>query len=141
MAGNDKKSPKPVHKDRFLRKMFLRGDSVILVVKIGGQMSPLANSCPDRGPERGRKEQAKESWRDGREDDDQTNGVHIHNQRGTHTQSTGWTNGLGRYTLSPQRPHPGLNKGLFPTQIWAQDPKWLATRRYPRCLSRVGCRG
>ena len=40
MAGNDKKSPKPVHKDRFLGYMFLRGDSVILVVKIGGQMFP-----------------------------------------------------------------------------------------------------
>ena len=28
---------KPVHRDRFLGKMFLRGNSVIIVVKIGGQ--------------------------------------------------------------------------------------------------------
>jgi small nuclear ribonucleoprotein (snRNP)-like protein len=36
-AGYDKRTPKPVHKDRVLAKLFLRGDSVILVVKIGGQ--------------------------------------------------------------------------------------------------------
>ena len=37
--GYDKRTPKPVHKDRFLGMMFLRGDSVILVVKIGRQTS------------------------------------------------------------------------------------------------------
>ena len=47
-TGNDKKKPKPVHKDRFIKKMFLRGDSVILVVKIGGQKFPLANSYTNR---------------------------------------------------------------------------------------------
>ena len=52
MAGKDKKSPKPVHKDRFLGKMFLRGDSVLLVIKIAGQMFPLANSCPDSNRQR-----------------------------------------------------------------------------------------
>ena len=46
-TGNDKKKSKTVDKDRFLGKMFLRGDSVILFVKIGGQKFPLANSYPD----------------------------------------------------------------------------------------------
>ena len=41
-TGKDKKKTKPV-----LGKIFLRGDSVILVVKIEGQMFPLANRYPD----------------------------------------------------------------------------------------------
>jgi len=32
-AGKGKKKTKPVNKDRFISKMFLRGDSVILVLK------------------------------------------------------------------------------------------------------------
>lgn len=32
-AGKGKKKAKPVNKDRFISKMFLRGDSVILVVR------------------------------------------------------------------------------------------------------------
>ena len=46
-AWHNKKMPKHVHKDRFLRKMFLRGDSVIMIVKIGGQMFPCATSHHD----------------------------------------------------------------------------------------------
>ena len=42
--GRDEKMPKHVHKYRFLGKMFLRGDSVILVVKIGGQTFPWVTS-------------------------------------------------------------------------------------------------
>ncbi|KAH7673084.1 putative small nuclear ribonucleoprotein Sm D2-like protein [Aphelenchoides avenae] len=37
-TGKGKKKAKPVAKDRFISKMFLRGDSVILVLK-----NPLAN--------------------------------------------------------------------------------------------------
>ncbi|KAI6190081.1 Small nuclear ribonucleoprotein Sm D2 [Aphelenchoides bicaudatus] len=37
VAGKGKKKAKPVAKDRFISKMFLRGDSVILVLK-----NPLA---------------------------------------------------------------------------------------------------
>ncbi|KAI1720622.1 LSM domain-containing protein [Ditylenchus destructor] len=37
-SGKGKKKAKPVAKDRFISKMFLRGDSVILVLK-----NPLAN--------------------------------------------------------------------------------------------------
>lgn len=36
-AGKGKKKSKPVNKDRFISKMFLRGDSVILILK-----NPLA---------------------------------------------------------------------------------------------------
>ena len=36
-TGKGKKKAKPVNKDRFISKMFLRGDSVILVLK-----NPLA---------------------------------------------------------------------------------------------------
>ena len=36
-----KKKAKPVNKDRFIAKMFLRGDSVILVLK-----NPLATAGP-----------------------------------------------------------------------------------------------
>ena len=43
----DKRTPKPGHRDRFLRKMFLRGDSVIIVVKIGGQTFKGDTSHPD----------------------------------------------------------------------------------------------
>mmetsp|Transcript_350 Transcript_350/g.1169 ORF Transcript_350/g.1169 Transcript_350/m.1169 type:complete len:103 (-) Transcript_350:272-580(-) len=32
-TGKGKKKSKPVHKDRFISKLFLRGDSVILVLK------------------------------------------------------------------------------------------------------------
>ncbi len=32
-TGKGKKKAKPVNKDRFIAKMFLRGDSVILVLK------------------------------------------------------------------------------------------------------------
>eukprot|EP01132_Coremiostelium_polycephalum_P003167 gene3167-3965_t len=32
-AGKGKKKAKPINKDRFISKMFLRGDSVILVLK------------------------------------------------------------------------------------------------------------
>jgi small nuclear ribonucleoprotein D2 len=46
-AWHNKKMPKHVHKDRFLGKMFLRGDSVIMIVKIGGQMFPCAISHHD----------------------------------------------------------------------------------------------
>jgi len=38
-AGKGKKKSKPVNKDRFISKMFLRGDSVILVLK-----NPMAAS-------------------------------------------------------------------------------------------------
>jgi len=38
-AGKGKKKSKPVNKDRFISKMFLRGDSVILVLK-----NPIAAS-------------------------------------------------------------------------------------------------
>ncbi|EGG15571.1 LSM domain-containing protein [Cavenderia fasciculata] len=37
-TGKGKKKAKPVNKDRFISKMFLRGDSVILVLK-----NPLGN--------------------------------------------------------------------------------------------------
>jgi small nuclear ribonucleoprotein (snRNP)-like protein len=43
----DKRTPKPGHRDRFLRKMFLRGDSVIIVVKIDGQTLKGDTSHPD----------------------------------------------------------------------------------------------
>ena len=44
------------------------------------------------------------------------------------------------HVISPaQCPQPGWNKGLLPTQIWVQDPMWLATRIHLQCLSRVGC--
>ena len=46
-VGYGKRTSKPVHRDRFLRKMFLRGDSVILVVKIGGQTFKWDTSYPD----------------------------------------------------------------------------------------------
>uniref|UniRef100_A0ABD2VUS0 Small nuclear ribonucleoprotein Sm D2 n=1 Tax=Trichogramma kaykai TaxID=54128 RepID=A0ABD2VUS0_9HYME len=39
-TGKGKKKAKPVNKDRFISKMFLRGDSVILVVR-----NPLANTA------------------------------------------------------------------------------------------------
>ena len=32
-TGKGQKKAKPVHKDRFITKMFLRGDSVILVLR------------------------------------------------------------------------------------------------------------
>jgi len=38
-TGKGKKKAKPVNKDRFISKMFLRGDSVILVLK-----NPLASA-------------------------------------------------------------------------------------------------
>ncbi|CAG5127498.1 unnamed protein product, partial [Candidula unifasciata] len=38
-AGKGKKKSKPVNKDRFISKMFLRGDSVILVLR-----NPLATA-------------------------------------------------------------------------------------------------
>jgi small nuclear ribonucleoprotein D2 len=38
-----KKKGKPVNKDRFISKMFLRGDSVILVLK-----NPLAVQAPEK---------------------------------------------------------------------------------------------
>ncbi|XP_076463611.1 small nuclear ribonucleoprotein Sm D2-like [Babylonia areolata] len=38
-TGKGKKKSKPVNKDRFISKMFLRGDSVILVLK-----NPLASA-------------------------------------------------------------------------------------------------
>ena len=38
-VGKGKKKAKPVAKDRFISKMFLRGDSVILVLK-----NPLAQA-------------------------------------------------------------------------------------------------
>jgi len=38
-TGKGKKKAKPVNKDRFINKMFLRGDSVILVLK-----NPLATA-------------------------------------------------------------------------------------------------
>ena len=38
-TGKGKKKAKPVNKDRFIAKMFLRGDSVILVLK-----NPLATA-------------------------------------------------------------------------------------------------
>ena len=41
------RTPKPIHKDRFLGKIFLRVDSVILGVKIGGQMLKWDTSYPD----------------------------------------------------------------------------------------------
>nr|CAD7428597.1 unnamed protein product [Timema monikensis] len=40
-TGKGKKKAKPVNKDRFISKMFLRGDSVIIVVK-----NPLAAAIP-----------------------------------------------------------------------------------------------
>merc|ERR1712227_1083132 len=40
-TGKGKKKAKPVNKDRFIAKMFLRGDSVILVLK-----NPLAAAGP-----------------------------------------------------------------------------------------------
>merc|ERR1719400_1104843 len=40
-AGKGKKKSKPVNKDRFISKMFLRGDSVILVLR-----NPLAAAGP-----------------------------------------------------------------------------------------------
>merc|ERR1712003_564650 len=40
-TGKGKKKAKPVNKDRFISKMFLRGDSVILVLK-----NPLAAAGP-----------------------------------------------------------------------------------------------
>merc|ERR1712138_84759 len=40
-SGKGKKKAKPVNKDRFISKMFLRGDSVILVLK-----NPLAAAAP-----------------------------------------------------------------------------------------------
>lgn len=39
-TGKGKKKVKPVNKDRFISKMFLRGDSVILVLR-----NPLATSA------------------------------------------------------------------------------------------------
>lgn len=39
--ASGKKKAKPVNKDRFISKMFLRGDSVILVLK-----NPLAAAGP-----------------------------------------------------------------------------------------------
>ena len=36
--GKGREKARPVHKDRFLSKMFLRGDSVILGIKIGEEM-------------------------------------------------------------------------------------------------------
>ena len=38
-SGKGKKKSKPVNKDRYISKMFLRGDSVILVLR-----NPLAGS-------------------------------------------------------------------------------------------------
>ena len=46
-VGYGKRTSKPVHRDRFLRKMFLRGDSVIIVVKIDGQTLKGDTSHPD----------------------------------------------------------------------------------------------
>ena len=40
-TGKGKKKAKPVNKDRFISKMFMRGDSVILVLK-----NPLAVAVP-----------------------------------------------------------------------------------------------
>ena len=40
-TGKGAKKAKPVNKDRFISKMFLRGDSVILVLK-----NPLAAAGP-----------------------------------------------------------------------------------------------
>ena len=46
-VGYGKRTSKPVHRDRFLRKMFLRGDSIIIVVKIGRQTFKGDTSHPD----------------------------------------------------------------------------------------------
>ena len=40
-AGKGQKKGKPVNKDRFIQKMFLRGDSVILVLR-----NPMAATQP-----------------------------------------------------------------------------------------------
>ncbi|GAA49579.1 LSM domain protein [Opisthorchis viverrini] len=42
--GKGKKKSKPVNKDRYISKLFLRGDSVILVLR-----NPLATAAPARG--------------------------------------------------------------------------------------------
>ena len=36
--GRGREKARPVYKDRFISKMFLRGDSVILVIKMGEEM-------------------------------------------------------------------------------------------------------
>jgi small nuclear ribonucleoprotein D2 len=41
-GGKGQKKAKPVNKDRFISKMFLRGDSVILIVR-----NPLAKRAED----------------------------------------------------------------------------------------------
>ncbi|CAK8996218.1 unnamed protein product [Durusdinium trenchii] len=43
-----KKKAKPVNKDRFISKMFLRGDSVILVLRNPKPLSPAIQSCPSQ---------------------------------------------------------------------------------------------
>jgi small nuclear ribonucleoprotein D2 len=43
-TGKGKKKAKPVNRERIINKMFLRGDSVILVLRnpLGGQVKPDA---------------------------------------------------------------------------------------------------
>ncbi len=46
-AGKGKKKAKPISKDRFISKMFLRGDTVILVLRNpGGASAPDAGAAP-----------------------------------------------------------------------------------------------
>jgi len=42
-AGKGQKKAKPVNKDRYIPKLFLRGDSVILVIR-----NPLATGQPNK---------------------------------------------------------------------------------------------
>ena len=46
-VGRGRRTSKPVHRERYLRKMFLRGDSVIIVIKMGGQTFKEDNSHID----------------------------------------------------------------------------------------------
>jgi small nuclear ribonucleoprotein D2 len=41
--GKGQKKSKPINKDRFIKNMFLRGDSVIVVLR-----NPLATSAPQK---------------------------------------------------------------------------------------------
>jgi len=54
-TGKGKKKAKPVNKDRFINKMFLRGDSVILILR-----NPLATAKPPKEQQKEERERSSE---------------------------------------------------------------------------------
>jgi small nuclear ribonucleoprotein D2 len=55
-TGKGKKRAKPVNKDRFISKMFLRGDSVILVLR-----NPLGQASSSKAADEGKESAPKKA--------------------------------------------------------------------------------